>query len=97
MRVSLVTEIILIIFVLSFKQIERGACFGGISRLAGTIESIRNEGGNVILLDGGNQFAPTAWFAEYREKISVHFMNTTGYDAMVSTVSLKSKWELEIK
>ncbi|XP_072024183.1 snake venom 5'-nucleotidase-like [Amphiura filiformis] len=63
-------------------EIARGECFGGISRLAGAIEEIRAEGGNVILLDGGNQFEATSWFAEYREKISVHFMNRTRYDAM---------------
>ena len=62
---------------------ERGECFGGIARLVSKVKEIRAEGGNVILLDSGNQFEATPWFAAYRESAAVHFMNITGYDAMV--------------
>lgn len=63
-------------------QVERGECFGGIARLVSKVKEIRAEGGNVILLDSGNQFEATPWFAAYRESAAVHFMNITGYDAM---------------
>lgn len=63
-----------------------GECFGGIARLASAItdlrDQIRAEGGNVILLDSGDQFQGSLFYTTYKGEDTAEFMNALGFDAM---------------
>jgi len=59
-------------------------CFGGVARRQTKIKDIRSALDNVLLLDAGDQFLGTNWFALYRGMASAYFMGRLGYDAMVS-------------
>lgn len=59
-----------------------GKCFGGVARRATKINEIRAEGGNVILVDGGDQFQGTLFYTQYKGEAAQRFMNTLSYDAM---------------
>lgn len=63
-----------------------GECFGGIARLATAITDLRDrieaEGGNVILLDAGDQFQGSLFYTTYKGADSAEFMNALRYDAM---------------
>jgi len=57
-------------------------CVGGVARRATIIKQVRGEGGNVLLLDGGDQFQGTLFYTKYKGKEASTFMNLLGYDAM---------------
>ena len=59
-----------------------GECFGGIGRLATAIEAAREEGGNTILLDAGDQYQGSLLYTMYKGAMSAEFMPQLGYDAM---------------
>jgi len=59
-----------------------GKCFGGVARRATKINEIRAEGGNVILVDAGDQFQGTLFYTKYKGEEAQRFMNALGYDAM---------------
>jgi 5'-nucleotidase/UDP-sugar diphosphatase len=59
-----------------------GECFGGVARRATAISDIRDEGGNVILVDAGDQFQGTLFYNQYKGEEAQRFMNELGYDAM---------------
>lgn len=59
-----------------------GKCQGGAARLATAVARERAKGGNVLLLDAGDQFQGTLFFAKYKGEASAFFMNRLGYDAM---------------
>ncbi len=63
-----------------------GECFGGIARLATAITELRDrlraEGGNVILLDAGDQFQGSLFYTTYKGADSAEFMNALGFDVM---------------
>ncbi len=63
------------------EQAEDG-CFGGAARRKTMIDQIRAEGGNVVLLDAGDQFQGTLFYNQYRGGASEEMMNLLGYDAM---------------
>ena len=65
-------------------QAERneGLCFGGVARRATKINEIRAEGGNVVLVDAGDQFQGTLFYTYYKGKEAQYFMNLLGYDGM---------------
>ncbi|MDJ0932589.1 hypothetical protein [Breoghania sp.] len=46
-------------------------------------DAIRAAGGNVVLLDGGDQFQGSLFYAHYKGKAAAELMNRIGYDAMV--------------
>ncbi|QBX34416.1 multifunctional 2',3'-cyclic-nucleotide 2'-phosphodiesterase/5'-nucleotidase/3'-nucleotidase [Paracoccus liaowanqingii] len=68
------------------EDIAAGACFGGIARIATKINELRDqitaEGGNVIVLDAGDQYQGTLFYTTYKGAEVVEFMSAIGYDAM---------------
>ena len=52
------------------------------------IKEERSKGGNVVLVDGGDQFQGTFWFHVFRGQAAAQFMKRLGYDAMVSFIQL---------
>ena len=63
-----------------------GECFGGMARLYTKItelrDAIRAEGGNVIVLDAGDQFQGSLMYTTYKGAVEAEFMNKIGFDAM---------------
>ncbi|MFD1796307.1 multifunctional 2',3'-cyclic-nucleotide 2'-phosphodiesterase/5'-nucleotidase/3'-nucleotidase [Paracoccus aurantiacus] len=63
-----------------------GECFGGIARVATKVKELTDqitaEGGNVILLDAGDQYQGSLFYTTYKGKDVVEFMTAVGYDAM---------------
>ena len=59
-----------------------GTCFGGVARRATKIAEIRAEGGNILLVDAGDQFMGTLFFTQYKGEEAQRFMNKMAYDAM---------------
>lgn len=55
---------------------------GGAARQATVVDRIRAEGGNTLLLDGGDRFTGTLYHVQYLGQDSVQIMNAIGYDAM---------------
>ncbi|MDA0230544.1 MAG: bifunctional metallophosphatase/5'-nucleotidase [Proteobacteria bacterium] len=64
------------------QHISENKCLGGAARHASAINSIRAEGGNVVLLDAGDQFQGTLFFTYYSGQAAAQVMNRLGYDAM---------------
>ena len=68
------------------ETLEKKECFGGVARLAAAIKAKRDEikaaGGNVIVLDAGDQYQGSLFYTTYKGKDTVEFMNAIGYDAM---------------
>jgi 5'-nucleotidase / UDP-sugar diphosphatase len=62
-----------------------GECFGGVARLYTKInelrDAIRAEGGNVIVLDAGDQFQGSLMYTTYKGTAEAEFMNMIGFDA----------------
>jgi len=63
-----------------------GKCFGGMARVATKITELRDaikaEGGNVIVLDAGDQFQGSMMYTTYKGAAAAEFMNVIGFDAM---------------
>lgn len=57
-------------------------CVGGVARRATIIKQVRAEGGNMLLLDAGDQFQGTLFYTKYKGEEADTFMNLLGYDAM---------------
>jgi len=55
---------------------------GGAARQATVVEQVRAEGGNVLLLDGGDRFTGTLFHTQYQGQDNVQIMNALGYDGM---------------
>jgi 5'-nucleotidase/UDP-sugar diphosphatase len=56
---------------------------GGAARQATVVEQIRAEGGNSILIDGGDRFTGTLFHQQWRGEDSARIMNAMEYDVMV--------------
>jgi 5'-nucleotidase len=63
-------------------ELAEDGCFGGVARRKTVVDQIRGEGGNVLLLDGGDQFQGTLFFNQYQGAAAQEMMNALGYDAM---------------
>ncbi|RMC34996.1 bifunctional metallophosphatase/5'-nucleotidase [Paracoccus alkanivorans] len=65
---------------------EAGECFGGVARVATKIRELRDqitaEGGNVLVLDAGDQYQGSLFYTTYKGKDVAEFMTGIGYDAM---------------
>ena len=63
-----------------------GECFGGVARVASKVKELRDgilaEGGNVLVLDAGDQYQGSLFYTTYKGKDVVEFMSAIGYDAM---------------
>lgn len=55
---------------------------GGAARQATVVQQIRDEGGNSVLLDGGDRFTGTLFHIQWQGQDSAQIMNAIGYDAM---------------
>ena len=68
------------------ETLEKKECFGGVARVAAAIKAKRDEikaaGGNVIVVDAGDQYQGSLFYTTYKGKDTVEFMNAIGYDAM---------------
>lgn len=68
------------------ETLGKKECFGGVARLAAAIKAKRDEiraaGGNVIVLDAGDQYQGSLFYTTYKGRDTVEFMNAIGYDAM---------------
>lgn len=64
-------------------ELAEKRCFGGVARRATMIERIRDEGGHVMLLDGGDQFQGTLFYNRFKGQEVVRIMNHLRYDGMV--------------
>ena len=60
---------------------SRNAGLGGVAGRAALIEEIRNEGGEVLLLDAGDIFQGTPYFNIYKGEPEMKAMSMMGYDA----------------
>jgi len=71
----------------SAEDNEAGECFGGVARLHTKINELRDqiasEGGNVIVVDAGDQFQGSLMYTTYKGAAEAEFMNMIGFDAMV--------------
>lgn len=63
-----------------------GECFGGVARVKTMVDQLRAElaGENVLVLDAGDQFQGSLFFATYNGAAAAEFMNEIGFDAMTS-------------
>ncbi|MEM6896106.1 MAG: bifunctional metallophosphatase/5'-nucleotidase, partial [Pseudomonadota bacterium] len=63
-----------------------GECFGGVARVKTAVDALREElaGENVLVLDAGDQFQGSLFFATYSGSAAAEFMNAIGFDAMTS-------------
>lgn len=68
------------------ETLAAGECFGGVARVAAKVKElrdrIRSEGGNVIVLDAGDQYQGSLFYMTYKGKDVAEFMTAIGYDAM---------------
>jgi 5'-nucleotidase len=55
---------------------------GGVARRYTAIQQVRDDGGNVILVDAGDAFQGTLFFNQWQGEEESHFMNALGYQAM---------------
>jgi len=63
-------------------ELAADECFGGAARRKTMIDQVEAEGGNVVLLDAGDQFQGTLFYNQYRGGAAEEMMNLLGYDAM---------------
>lgn len=61
---------------------KAGKCYGGVARRAHLIKKMRAEKKHTLLLDAGDQFQGSSFFAKYRGKEASIFMNMMRYNAM---------------
>ncbi len=70
----------------SAEDAAENKCFGGIARVATKINELRDqitaEGGNVIVLDAGDQFQGSLFYTTYKGAAEAEFMEKIGFDAM---------------
>jgi 5'-nucleotidase / UDP-sugar diphosphatase len=70
----------------SAQEAEEAKCFGGVARLYTKInelrDAIRADGGNVIVLDAGDQFQGSLMYTTYKGTAEAEFMNAIGFDVM---------------
>ncbi|MEM9050162.1 MAG: bifunctional metallophosphatase/5'-nucleotidase [Pseudomonadota bacterium] len=61
-----------------------GKCFGGIARLVAAIAAKRAElaGANLLVLDAGDQFQGSLFYATYKGAVEAEFAEAIGFDAM---------------
>ncbi len=69
----------------SAEDLAAGACFGGVARLKAKIDELRSaieaEGGNVIVLDAGDQFQGSLYYTTYKGAVEAEFLAAIGFDA----------------
>ena len=70
----------------SAEDNQEGKCFGGAARVHTKVNELRDqisaEGGNVIVLDAGDQFQGSLMYTTYKGAAEAELMNGIGFDAM---------------
>ncbi len=68
----------------SAKETEANECFGGIARVKSAIDAKRAElkGGNLLVLDAGDEFQGSLYYSKFKSGPVAEFMNGIGFDAM---------------
>ncbi|MGV6840684.1 MAG: bifunctional metallophosphatase/5'-nucleotidase [Planktomarina sp.] len=70
----------------SAESDAEGKCFGGVARVATKINELRSgiqaQGGNVIVLDAGDQFQGSMMYTTYKGAAAAELMEGIGFDAM---------------
>ena len=70
----------------SAEDAAENKCFGGMARVKTAINTLRDEiraaGGNVIVLDAGDQFQGSLYYSTYKSGLIAELMNGIGFDAM---------------
>lgn len=68
----------------STKETEANECFGGIARVKSAIDAKRAElkGGNLLVLDAGDEFQGSLYYSTFKSGPVAEFMNGIGFDAM---------------
>lgn len=68
----------------SAEEAGKNECFGGIARVKTAIDTRRGElsGGNVLVLDAGDEFQGSLFYTTYKSAPIADFMNGIGFDAM---------------
>lgn len=68
----------------SAKETEANECFGGIARVKSAIDAKRAElkGGNLLVLDAGDEFQGSLYYSTFKSGPVAEFMNGIGFDAM---------------
>ena len=68
------------------ETLAAGECFGGVARVAAKLKEMRDQitadGGNVLVLDAGDQYQGSLFYTTYKGKDVAEFMTAIGYDAM---------------
>ena len=64
------------------ETLEAGECFGGVARIASKISELRDQiaaqGGNVIVLDAGDQYQGSLFYSTYKGEDVVEFSWSDG-------------------
>ncbi|CAN7310961.1 5'-nucleotidase C-terminal domain-containing protein [Phyllobacterium sp. LjRoot231] len=70
----------------SAEEETKKECFGGIARVKAKIDERRaalsKDGGNVIVLDAGDEFQGSLFYTTYKGDDTAEFMNGIGFDVM---------------
>lgn len=70
----------------SAEETAENACFGGVARVKAKIDELRKQitdaGGNVIVLDAGDQSQGSLMYTTYKGVAEAEFMAEIGFDAM---------------
>ena len=70
----------------SAEDAAENKCFGGVARVATKINELRDqiaaEGGNVIVLDAGDQFQGSLFYTTYKGAAEAEFLEKIGFEAM---------------
>ena len=68
----------------SAAEKDKNECFGGIARVKAAIDARRAalSGGNILVLDAGDQFQGSLYYTSYKSAPIAEFMNGIGFDAM---------------
>ncbi len=68
------------------EALAKDECFGGVARMAAAIKAKRDEittaGGNVVVLDAGDQYQGSLFYTTYKGREVAEFMSAIGFDAM---------------
>lgn len=66
------------------KETEANECFGGVARVKSAIDAKRAElkGGNLLVLDAGDEFQGSLYYSTFKSGPVAEFMNGIGFDAM---------------
>ncbi|KAK9891687.1 hypothetical protein WA026_015655 [Henosepilachna vigintioctopunctata] len=60
---------------------KKEKCIGGFSRMYQTIETLKKNNPNILLLNAGDNFQGTVWYNIFKWNVTQHFLNKIPFDA----------------